>query len=241
MKLSAKSWLLASASALAIASGSAYAADKAPAPFPGALWAGPYAGLNLGLARHDWAWFETGILFNGQSSPWVDSQTGFTFGGQLGYNWQRGSYVYGVEADLNWLGVNKSQIFSFLITDPDVITFTTSINWLATFRGRMGLAVDATLVYVTAGLAVANVRNGWTDTGYWDGIARSVGGSNTRLGWTAGVGVEHMFARNWTARLEARYTDLGRSSVDWTSGGTTYTTSFTNSLWEVRAGFNYKW
>jgi outer membrane immunogenic protein len=227
-------WLFVSASSLAIAT-SAFAADrpvKAPlmAPHVETNWAGPYAGLNIGLARHSWAFdlYDDGDPFAG----WSGRETGASFGAQAGYNWQRGSYVYGVEADINWLDIGASQAFPGLLAE-------TNIDWLSTFRVRLGVTASPTLFYLTAGVALGSVENVWRDRGVFSG-AGDLGSSDTQWGWTAGAGIEHMFAPNWTGRIEFRYTDLGKSDGTLVAGDV-YTSEFRNDLIEVRLGLNYRW
>ena len=62
-----------------------------------------------------------------------------------------------------------------------------------------------------------------------------------RSGWTAGGGIEHMFARNWTAKIEALYADFGKWDGFLTGFGGTYRTQFEHQVITVRGGLNYKW
>jgi outer membrane immunogenic protein len=245
-----RSFLLATASSVAISS-MASAADLAvrpalKAPPPVLTWTGPYIGLNVGAARHDWSFTNQGI----GDTFWTSSKSGFIGGVQAGYNWQSGTFVYGVEADFNWLGLKKTDTlgFPFALSPVNV---KTEVNWLATFRGRIGLtSLNPTMVYFTGGLAVAGVKNRW-GVGYtgaggppanWDGDFVD---DKVRLGWTAGLGVEHMISQNWSFKAEVLYVDLGTRSVNVTpfAGPAfgTYTSEFSNSLVTARVGVNFKW
>src|ERR1019366_7438020 len=121
------------------------------------------------------------------------------------------------------------------------------VPWVATFRGRMGLDYESTLLYLTGGLAVGQVKNSYNGScslinpcnGSPAGVQfASFSEDKTRLGWTAGVGVEHMFSSHWTVRGEFRYVDLGRSTVGCASAtavgcggvGTTYRGEFSSTL-----------
>ena len=201
MKL--KSVLLGSAAGFA-AMPAAYAADlplkAAPAPVmvPAASWQGWYAGIHVGAARVGGDMWEPG-----DTNHYGSRGTVFIGGGQLGYNWQNGNFVYGWEGDISGLtSYHTSQ------TDccVDSGRYGNNINWLSTIRGRMGLAVGNTMAYVTAGLAIGGVDNTleFNGNGYYSS-------SKTRVGWTVGGGVEHMWSRNWTMALEALYVDLGNS------------------------------
>ena len=114
------------------------------------------------------------------------------------------------------------------------------VNWLATIRARFGVAVaSATLLYVTGGVAFGNVRNhaGVTFLGTNYVVDKIT------TGWTVGGGIEHMFARNWTARAEVRYADLGKTTVNCT-GDTTcdfgYRGEFSNKLLMGLVGVSLK-
>jgi len=101
------------------------------------------------------------------------------------------------------------------------------LPWFATFRGRAGFLADPSpLLYGTAGLAVGEVKlaSQTMTTAQLFGpgsqgtipaglpvtlVGAALNDSQTRVGWTAGVGVEKMFSRNWSAKLEYLYLDFG--------------------------------
>ena len=163
------------------AAGSAAAADLRPAPYAPIAqsglynWSGAYAGLNLG--------YEWGSVTNSSVNP-----SGLTGGGQVGYNWQNGQFVFGAETDLQFSGA-----------DDTFAPFKFSNPWFGTLRGRAGIAFNNVLLYATLGLAYGDLR------------AQSAGLDETRteVGWTGGVGLEYGFAPNWSARVEYLYLDLG--------------------------------
>jgi outer membrane immunogenic protein len=245
-----RSFLLATASSVAISS-LASAADLAvrpalKAPPPVLTWTGPYIGLNVGAARHDWSFTNQGI----GDTFWTSSKSGFIGGVQAGYNWQSGTFVYGVEADFNWLGLKKTDTFGppFTLSPVNV---KTEVNWLATFRGRIGLtSLNPTMVYFTGGLAVAGVKNRW-GVGYTSVVAGQPPANwdsdfvdnEVRFGWTAGLGVEHMISQNWSFKAEVLYVDLGTrtKNVSGPFAFGSYTSEFSNSLVTARVGVNFKW
>jgi outer membrane immunogenic protein len=195
-----KGFLLATASGVVFAPG-VQAADlplkAAPAYVPAVSWQGWYAGIHLGAAA------QSGENRVGGAGYTHDS-TSFIGGGQIGYNWQRGNFVYGLEADIS--GLSGKNLSPGSDVGSAYITYGNHISWLATFRGRWGLAVTDTMVYATAGLAVGGVKN----THIWGGTSPNYSTSKTRVGWVVGGGVEHMWSRNWTIGLEALFVDLGR-------------------------------
>jgi outer membrane immunogenic protein len=217
----------------------AQAADmpvKAPRYYePTASWAGWYIGAHAGAA-----WQKADVNSNANhyddkrfSFPSASiSKTGFIGGGQIGYNWQHGNFVFGIEADGSGLSGRASATVG-----SDAATYSSRISWLSTVRGRFGLAVGDTMAYMTAGVAFGGVKNsvvlfpGDTDS------SNSI--SKTKTGWTVGGGVEHMLNRNWTIGLEGLFVDLGRSTVDSPDGGVG-NFQFNNQAIIGRLKVNYK-
>jgi outer membrane immunogenic protein len=235
-----KMFLLATVSILAL-SPVARASDlpaKARTVVPDSipLWAGGYVGIQGGVARHD-AFIDSDCIFDCTIDR---TKTGAAIGGLFGYNFQRGSFVYGLEGDWNWVG---AKIDSFHLIGPQT---SNDVRWLATVRGRAGLAVDATLVYFTGGVAFGNVKNSIAEIGSDGTVFQSFSEDKTRIGWTAGFGVEHMFSPHWTARAEFRYVDLGKTGVNCTPGASTfcadfnYRGAFSNTLMMGLVGLAYK-
>ena len=180
-------------------------------------WTGLYAGVNAGYGFGTSNW---DIPIGTSIKP-----KGFMAGGTLGYNWQSGAIVYGLEADFDWSNVKGN------VACPIGVALCETANpWLATFRGRVGYAMDRWLPYFTVGAAYGKVKATETLVGV---AAASV--SSNQLGWTVGGGVEHAFMGKWTAKLEYLYVDLGSFDV----GAPAVTTiSFKENI--VRAGLNYK-
>jgi outer membrane immunogenic protein len=266
---------LASASALVLA-GTAQAADlpyKAPPPPDLApSWAGFYLGIDGGMTRHEGSFDDLSADPNdgaccavaGRGLPLTYSvgKTGGIAGGYAGYNWQQSNFVYGVEAGISWVGANAQQNWDVPYALSAAYQQSQNINWLATFRARAGVVNFAsTLLYVTGGLAVAQINDSFN-------VACSVGGcvpvgtvvdtfseSRTALGWTVGAGAEHMLDPHWTLRGEVNYVGLGSNTVPCTvlivtaryCSSTTngialvpYRGTFSNSLLSGVVGLGYK-
>jgi len=226
--------LLATVSSLALA-GVASAADlpayptKAP-PFAAPSWAGFYLGLNGGAVWHraKFDGFDAGAATSSASM----TPTGATFGGQIGYNWQSQNFVYGLEADLNWVDAEGTTLTAN--TYGGSAPYHSNLTWLTTIRGRFGFTFSPpTLLYVTGGYAVGGVDNDTTDLG---GFVKN----STKSGWTVGSGVEHMLSRQWTVKAEALYVDLGDSSTTLSPLGGGYGATFTNTAVIARVGANFK-
>jgi outer membrane immunogenic protein len=259
--------LLSSVGVVAL-SGMALAADLpirqvAPVFAPQFSWAGAYVGGHIGAARQLARWddFNQGSLVPGGGpgsaagclggcGSNLANDVGFIGGGQIGYNWQSGSFVYGIEADISGLDAKLDTDWSPNRGNLNLST-SHSIDWLATIRGRAGLAVDRTLVYLTAGVAFAGVKNAANAVCQPPGLGRrctsddnfSLTNDETRVGWTVGGGIEHALTQNWTVRGEALYVDLGQSDrvLVTSRDGYTFSGRFANEIVIARAGFNYKW
>ena len=240
-----RSYLLATASSAALI-GSAVAADlpvKAqPVPVVWS-WAGPYVGLNLGAAWNKANFSDLGGLggfyeFDPPANDpfWSSSKAGFTLGGQAGYNWQTGNIVYGVEGDLNWVSAKNS--VALIGFTP--VTASSTMDWMATVRGRLGVAFGQYLLYGTGGVAFARFSDAWGITALG---ASEFSSNSTRTGWTAGGGLEYMLTRNWTVRAEALYADFGSQSITAQPPGAVfpYTSQFKHTVTTARAALNWKW
>jgi outer membrane immunogenic protein len=182
---------------------SAHGADLPYAPYPppsGFSWARPYIGGNLG-----YAW---GSVDNNPARP-----SGFSGGVQAGYNWQTGSWVYGVEGDIQATGA-----------DDTFAPWKFSNPWFGTVRGRIGYALNNILFYGTGGLAFGELR----------GETFGLSESHATAGWTAGVGAEFGFAPNWSTKIEYLYVDLSNSAFTITGRSNGYQFGL------VRAGVNYR-
>jgi outer membrane immunogenic protein len=157
--------------------------------------------------------------------PGADSSNGFIGGAQIGYNWQVKQFVFGLEADVTGTDLDGSKasasrtqgtpLFAPAVTQTVTVDFG-RIDWMASFRGRLGLAADRALFYVTGGAAVANIGGTTTTVVNGPGIAipagtfsLSSGGSTTRWGWTVGGGIEWAFNHNWSLAGEYRHSDFG--------------------------------
>jgi len=220
--------LAACAGALALgAAVPAQAADlprpvyKAPPAYIPAYfsWTGFYIGLNAG---YGWA------RLTDTAGASVDPK-GFIGGGQIGYNWQVNNFVFGLEADFQ----GSSQKVSDSGFDPVFGAWSTSgrLDYFGTIRGRLGIAQDRWLAYITGGYAYQNLKFDFNSATF--GSASS---SSTRGGWTIGGGVEYAFAGPWTAGLEYLYLDSGNR--DWNVFGTNVDLRARNHV--VRAKVNYR-
>src|SRR3954447_22711605 len=147
-------------SALLMGSMSAAAADLAARPYtkapPMAVaynWSGFYAGINGGWGGSRKRWDETSLGI--ALSEGSHDATGGTVGGQVGYRWQAGTWVFGVEAQGNWAdfhGSNNSLLFPGFVN-------TSKIDAFGLFTGQVGYAANNVLLYVKGGASVTADSN----------------------------------------------------------------------------------
>jgi outer membrane immunogenic protein len=226
---------------------------KAPAMMaPVSNWSGLYIGGNVG---NGWGNGSTDILPSNPGNVFdtitLDRRPNGVLGGaQIGYNWQIGSIVTGLEADIQGSAIKGSGQTALVgNVDPGTASTSSELSWFGTVRGRFGVTVTpALLLYATGGLAYGQIRDSATvqinNPPFNDRWPASI--SNTRVGWTAGAGGEWMFAHNWSAKLEYIHVDLGNTSATATditdnndplSDTTSYKWNHQYDI--VRAGVNY--
>lgn len=211
-------WLSATAGAASMIISSAAGAADLPrkalpysAPVYAPVWSGFYAGVNAG---YGWAKWDAGTGTN---------MKGFLGGGQLGYNWQIGSFVVGAEGDIQYSAQKSTEDLGGGITSE------TKVPWFGTVRGRLGYAFDSIMIYGTGGVAWSNFKASASAAGL------TVSTETTKAGWTAGGGVEWMFMPRWSVKAEYLYIDSGSTSL--TVGGLTASGKLRDQM--ARLGVNY--
>ena len=221
-----KTFLLVTASVVALgAAVPAFAADlpartytKAPvAVAPIYNWGGFYVGVNGGWGSSHNCWTRTataGVAILPVSEGCHDSSGG-TVGGQVGYRWQAGPWVFGLEAQGNWAdfkGSNISLLFGGLATNR------TKIDAFGLFTGQVGYAWNNVLAYVKGGAAVTDNR--YEGLATVSGLVTDAAGSNTKWGGTVGAGIEVGFAQNWSVGVEYDHIFLSDKDVTFATGQT---------------------
>lgn len=228
--------------AVSIAAGSsAYAADlslpppqRPPAPAvvlaPAWSWTGLYAGgfVGYGFGKTDWKNFQASSLVQSENGPDVN---GLVYGGQIGYNYQFGWTVWGIQFDGALSDVRGA---GSIVEAGTPVHADSRTQWLTSLTGRLGAIVyQDTLLYVKGGAAWANFKR----NAYWlsGGEER-----DTRSGGTIGIGAEYHFAPNWSLFVEGNYYDFGRKTVTIPQGSTSLSFDAKDTLSDVKIGFNYK-
>jgi len=140
--------------------------------------------LSLSLSAAQAQCFSSGGSNSATGSGWVA-------GAQAGYNWQQGSWVYGLETELSGTGVKSSMSGGLSGSCPgDAANTSANVDWYGTQRGRAGWAVDKILFYGTGGFAYGKVD--LTSSVNIGGVSANSQTSSVRSGWVAGGGIEHM-------------------------------------------------
>jgi outer membrane immunogenic protein len=184
-------------------------ATYVPAPVPYYNWGGIYIGINGGGAFGNVTPGAAAVALGASNF----STRGFLVGPTVGFNYQVGAFVFGIEGDWDYSNTNGAIPGGF---------GTYKDTWLATARGRVGYAWDRVLLFATAGGAFENVT--------------FPGSGTTPIGWTVGGGIEFAFAQNWSAKAEYLFVDF--QNVGLTNAAGNFSAKETDNI--VRAGVNYK-
>jgi outer membrane immunogenic protein len=206
-----KKFLLSSAGLLALVLGTpASAADMAvkappPAPIPVMYnWSGFYIGGNGGWAQSRNCWDFLTVV-GAVIADGCRDRSGGVIGGQIGYRWQAGQWVFGLEAQGDWADLSNTRVS---IVNP-LFSTQTKTDGIGLFTGQIGYAWNAALFYVKGGGAVtSNSYNILTTLGGVN-IANA---SSTRWGGTIGVGFEYGFAPGWSVGVEYDHLFMGNSN-----------------------------
>ena len=247
--------------ALAFHSTPLVAADlavKAP-PAPVFQWSGCYAGVNIGegaSASNFGSAVDAGsYLTAGDPATAAGSggggknADGILPGGQVGCNYQTGTFVFGLEGDVDYFRSNpvfNNNTNTLANGNTFAIGQSLTTNYLATIRPRIGIGADRNLAYITGGAAFTSIS--YTET-YTDTNAPPGGGSasasRSLVGWTAGAGWEYAFADHWTVKAEylfASFPTTNATGLITGPGGTSNPLHGSADLviQLIRAGVNFK-
>jgi outer membrane immunogenic protein len=153
-------------------------------------WAGLYIGGSVG-----YGWGDSAVDIG---DTVIDTEpNGAIYGAHIGYNFQRGNVVFGVEAGLNGANLEDS-LFGGVIESE--------LDWYATGVARLGLAYDKALFYGFGGVAWGDVKTTFAP-------GPTFTDEETHVGWTAGVGVEYAITDRFSLRVEYSHVDLGSENT----------------------------
>ncbi|MGA8172044.1 MAG: outer membrane beta-barrel protein [Methylocystis sp.] len=212
------------ASAVTLASAADLPSREAPPPDvpPPPAWTGFYFGVNGGYTwtgsntinqtyADTWAGgFATHAALGDIPSQVSVGSSGFLGGGQVGFNWQfSNNFVIGAEADIQ--GLTGGTKTANVLSGNSATSFSRGLSELGTVRARVGfLATPILLIYATGGLAYGQADLTGNYYGAWSPVLQLIDNqSQTGVGYAVGGGVEWLFAKNWSAKAEYLYYDLG--------------------------------
>ena len=255
--------LVGFAVATCLAASAAQAADlrmpvtKAPPlpPPPVFTWTGCYFGGHVGggWGRKDFA----GFPFAPDGESFRLDTSGWLAGGQVGCDYQfANNWVIGIENQGSWSDIKGDRADSFT-TEFSTIDATAhaKTDWLVSITGRLGVTFDRWLVYGKGGVAFAGDKYRFDGQIACTGTVRceppgptlvDFSASETRVGWTAGGGVEWAFVPNWSAKVEYMFYDFGRRRAAFFDslgnlllGGGGLPVDVTQKIHTVKFGLNY--
>jgi outer membrane immunogenic protein len=225
-------------------------------------WTGFYFGANAGYAagtlRTDSIFSDASLaasVFAGNSSAKLKGGIG---GGQAGYNWQAGTWLAGLETDIEFSSqrsISGSICPGGTICDPAApvtVAYSHNLNWFGTVRGRLGALVTPDAVaYVTGGLAVGGIAQSGMLCGSGSdcandpvATANNFNGRTVAPGWTVGGGIEARLAGNVTGKIEYLHMSFGTASTSALNGQITPPIAVTLTSRDsddiIRLGLNYK-
>jgi outer membrane immunogenic protein len=197
-------------------------------------WTGFYIGGHLGYGWGSSSSFNIPDAGGGDAFDGADGielqPYGWMGGVSVGYNWQYDSFLFGLEADLGYLGLDDS--------DGNALGFATAeYGGYGTLTARLGYAEDRWLFYAKGGLALAYIENtaGAFTAGDVDpSDFTSIG--ETRAGWAIGAGVEYAFQRDLSMKIEYLYMDFG-SDTSGNFDGDVF--DHDNDIHTIKVGLNY--
>jgi len=228
-------------------------------------WNGAFAGVQVGSSEMRSNIGVTDILgIGGQRED-----SGLTIGGVIGYNFQKCNTVFGVEAEFNWVdneskwGLNIGNAVNALGgggggIPTNLFNASSSMDFYGALKLRTGFAFDNLLLYLTGGIAFANIEHkGSTPAFAFGGGAIAPGlinfnNSDTRWGWVVGTGTEYALTNRITWRSEVTYTrfedtnfglNLNTGAIPvpvGIPGGTLANLNAQDEVWSLTTGLNFK-
>jgi outer membrane immunogenic protein len=195
-------------------------------------WSGFYGGANSWSVPYD------ALIAGAPVAAGASTSSNPFAGWQLGYNYQKGPFVFGIESDFTRRYGMDSVLLS--PTGLDGLNLRDEQGWVGTLRPRAGIASDNWLLYATGGLAYGSFRNDATEAlGPGSAAAASPG---SRAGWTVGGGISYAGGdkQRWSLGLEYLYADFGKSLNDAPLGPFSSANASHDQAHLLRGRFNYQ-
>lgn len=222
-----------------------------PVAAPTVSWTGFYAGVHGAWIRDDGEAVRTEVLNVPLAA--IPNRTGLSDAGigggaQIGYLWDFGSLVAGLEADLTATDIGKSRSSVGAADGFSLRTdLTSQMNWFGTIKGRLGLSmpsflpfVERSLVYVTGGLALAEIEHQGQITIRPPGVGPQERSNEWKTGFVIGGGTEHRLSQTVSLKTETLYYNLEDETLTLSRGGALASYRFENDGWISRVGLNVR-
>ncbi len=204
-------------------------------------WSGFYIGASAGYGGADvkGAFDSDDVLpgdnfrDNGQG-PFNLNLDGLVGGLQAGVNWQSGSFVLGIEGDVSFVDWSDSAI------GDTVERVSAETNFVGTFRGRTGYAVDRLLLFATAGIAITDTK--YTADDNFDVPGTDVGSVDLNdIGFVVGGGAEFALNESWSIKAEGLYFMFNDKKDTDSLTGDSFAGDFAklDDAWMARIGVNF--
>jgi outer membrane immunogenic protein len=217
---------------------------KAPPPPPVYVfnWSGCYIGGNAGgvWVQKDYSLTSIGtgiggIVFTNPVGFGGHDASSWLAGLQAGCNYQApgSNWVVGIQGDYDWANADNSH------GDPfgGLTTLQSKTKSLASVTGRIGYAWDRFLGYVKGGGAWERDEYTWFVTAA-PGVLTSA--SETRGGWTVGIGGEYAFTDWLSGFIEYDYYWFGTRSIAFPVGPVAFNFDIEERKSVVKAGLNFR-
>jgi outer membrane immunogenic protein len=221
------------------------------AAIPAFSWTGFYAGVHGTWIRGKGEAVRTDL--SGASPDAIParaslSDTGLGGGAQIGYLWDLGSLVAGVEADLTAMDVGRTRSSVGVQGSFSLRTdLSSEMDLFGSVKGRVGLAlpslvpfVERSLVYVTGGLAIARIESQGQITVTPPGVGPHASSEDWKTGFVIGGGTEHMLTQHVSLKTETLYYNLEDETLRLTRAGDRTNYRFENHGWISRIGVNVR-
>jgi len=211
---------------------------KAPPPLaPVYDWQGFYIGAHVG---YGWARPEVTPFVGGPVTN-TPRPEGVLGGGQIGFNFQTGAWVYGIEADASYGNLDDTRTCASVLTGA-TISCRGAPKYFGTLDGRLGFAVNNWLPYIKGGAAWSH--EDFTQLFPAGGnvcVGTPCTGGVNQWGWTVGGGVEYGFANHWSLKVEYDFLDFSHSdTVTISNGASSNTFNITKTIQKAEVGLNYR-
>jgi outer membrane immunogenic protein len=250
-----KRLFMASVGAIALTGSAALAAEPLPLPPPPPIftWTGVYVGAQIGYAWGTGNFNDTGfdpITRTFISGTLANNPNGVIGGAHLGYQFQFDEsvlginpLVLGIEGSVDGTSLTNTAMVTFPVAfQGGTLTAQTSADVQGSIRGKIGIAWDRLLIYGTGGVAFGGFSTDFVLVDTRFPIFATANTSSTRVGWTAGGGIQYAVVNNWWVFAEYRFTDFGsiRDILFGLPAGAFFNGSRRLEQNEVQVGFSYR-